>query len=102
MLWFYAPKGPTFLLTCNANISHHLPRLLGHLDPPGMRKKDAMSRATGRGGSPEGLATEAARGKAWSGERNCKAKSKKKSNSKLVQLVLVRLVLVAAHHHDDK
>jgi len=29
----------------------------------GMRKKDAMSRATGRGGSPEGLATEAARGK---------------------------------------
>ena len=62
-----------------------------------MRKKDAMSRATGRGGSPEGLATEAARGKAWSGERNCKAKSKKKSNSKLVQLVLVRLVLVAAH-----
>lgn len=29
----------------------------------GMRKKDAMSRATGRGGSPEGLATEAGRGK---------------------------------------
>ena len=30
---------------------------------PGMRKDDALSRATGRGGSPEGIAEESAKGK---------------------------------------
>ena len=35
---------------------------------PGMRKDDALSRATGRGGSPEGIAEESAKGKVrWNG-----------------------------------